>query len=200
MPRKLLLTLTLIASAVAVSCGTPRTNYYRLHYPIAENAAGAATDGTLEVERFRAAQLLRQDRIVYSTAEQQLNYYQYHRWGDDPTNMVTNLIVRELASRRLFKDVRMGRSEREADYTLRGRLMALEEMDRGPGVSARVVLEYELVKAKTGAIIWSGRAERERPVPSKDVPRVVEELNQAAREAIGQLADGIAQAISGQGR
>lgn len=201
MPRKLLpLALTLAMVTFAASCGTPRTNYYRLHYPIPESGPSSAAAGALAVERFRAGQLLRQDRIVYSTAEQQLNYYQYHRWADDPATMISQLVVRELASRHSFKDVLYGHPASEPDYTLRGRLIALEELDRSPTVSVRVVLEGELVKTKTGAVIWSGRAERERPVPRKEVPSVVEEMNQAVREAIGQLADAVTQAVSREGR
>lgn len=186
--------------ALVVACGAPRTNYYRLHYPIADSAPATATQGTLAVERFRASQLLRQDRIVYSTSGGQLNYYQYHRWADDPATMITNLVVKGIASRGLFRDVYFGRYETQPDYTLRGRLLSLEELDRGGGVSARVVLEAELVKTKTGAVIWSGHAEHERPVAKKEVSNVVEEMSEAAREAISELADGMAQAISRERR
>ena len=188
------LNLVLVTLGLAVSCGAPKTSFYRLHYPIADRASSPASEATLGVERFRAANLLRQDRIVYSTADNQLNYYQYHRWAEDPATMVTNLVIRELAGRHLFRDVAHFRPEHERDYYLRGRVLVLEEQDRGPSVSVRVALEVELVKAKTGAVIWSGRAERERPVPRKDVTSVVEEMGRATEEAIGQLADGIAQA------
>lgn len=195
MPRKLLLVnLVLVTLGLAASCGAPKTSFYRLHYPVAERASSPASEATLGVERFRAANLLRQDRIVYSTADNQVNYYQYHRWAEDPATMVTNLVVRQLAGRHLFGDVAHYRPERETEYYLRGRVLALEEQDRGPSVSVRVLLEAELVKAKTGAVIWSGRAERERPVPRKDVSSVVEEMSRATEEVIGQLADGMAQA------
>lgn len=195
MPRKLLLVnLVLVTLGLAASCGAPKTSFYRLNYPVAERASSPASEATLGVERFRAANLLRQDRIVYSTADNQVNYYPYHRWAEDPATMVTNLVVRQLAGRHLFGDVAHYRPERETEYYLRGRVLALEEQDRGASVSVRVLLEAELVKAKTGAVIWSGRAERERPVPRKDVSSVVEEMSRATEEVIGQLADGMAQA------
>ena len=201
MPRKFFVLAMITAGcALVVACGAPPTNYYRLHYPIADSLPSATADGTLAVERFRASQLLRQDRIVYSTSGEQLNYYQYHRWADDPATMVTNLVVRQISSRGIFRDVYYGRYERQPDYTLRGRLLSLEELDRGGSASARVVLEAELVKTKTGAVIWSGRAERERPVAKKDVPSVVGEMSEAAREAISELGEGMAQAISRERR
>lgn len=197
MPRKLLLLILALATlGLAVSCGMPKTSFYRLQFPVAERGSSPANDATLGVQRFRASNLLRQDRIVYSTADNQVNYYQYHRWAEDPAAMVTSLFVREVAGRHLFRDVAQFRPDKGTDYYLRGRVLALEEQDRGPSVSVRVAVEAELLKSKTDAVVWTGRAERERPVPRKDVSSVVEEMNRATQEVIGQLADGIAQAVS----
>jgi len=184
--RSLLFVLVVILGAAA--CGkTPATNFYTIPLPAAKPASSSAAL-QLGVDRPRAAHLLRQDRIVYFTSNNELNYYQYHRWAEPPVFLVQSALIRHLQGAGLFDNVVPYRAQKGLDYVLRGRLLAMEEVDGPGGVTARFGLEIELVRQKDNQVVWTGRAGREKSVASKSVDAVVEAMGAAANESLDELA------------
>jgi len=193
--RSLLFVLVVILGAAA--CGkTPATNFYTIPLPAAEPASspvhgepvqGESAAPQVGVDRPRAAHLLRQDRIVYFTSNNELNYYQYHRWAEPPVFLVQSALIRHLQGAGLFDNVVPYRAQKGLDYVLRGRLLAMEEVDGPGGVTARFGLELELVRQKDNQVVWSGRARREKPVALKTVEAVVAAMGAAANESLDEL-------------
>jgi len=170
-------------------CGkAPPTYYYRVSYrpPAIKNAS--PTGARVGVELPRAEHLLRQDRIVYFTSGNELNFYQQHRWAESPVYMVQALLVRRLQESGLFAEVAPFRAQRNLDYVLRGRLLALEEVDRGSGdIQARFGLSLELIRQEDGQVVWRGQAQRQRPVAVKTVEAVVKALDAAVAGVLEEL-------------
>lgn len=170
------------------SCGSvPRTNYYTLRVPPPPAAHDPKTTAIVGVERFRAADVLRDDRIVYYASPTELNFYQYHRWSADPATMLTEVTARRLEQSGAFTAVRLLPTREPMDYLLRGRLTNFEEVDGAAAVKARVGLEMMLIRVRDHKILWSDSRQEESAAEGKGVPAVVRAVNTAS----DRLLDGV---------
>ena len=181
-----------LAALVSASCGgLPRTHYYTLRMLPLPPAHDPKTTFVLGVERFRASEALRGDRIVYYESPTQLNFYEYHRWSAVPATMLSEQAARQLESMGLFAQIRLLPSREPVDYILQGHLLNFEEVDYEGG-KGRAALQLKLVRARDHKVVWSVMRQAERPIQGKGVPGVVSALNDSAdqllREALAALA------------
>lgn len=175
----------LLMALMGASCGgLPKTYYYTLRVPPPPPANDPKTNLVLGVERFRAPEVLRDDRIVFYESPTQLNFYQYHRWSSDPATMLTELVARRLDQMGVFAEVRRLPAREPVDYVLRGRLFNFEEVDYEAGVKARAALELTLVRARDGKVVWSVTRQAEGAVQEKGVPGVVKALDAASEQLL----------------
>jgi ABC-type uncharacterized transport system auxiliary subunit len=185
----------------AASCGSvPRTNYYTLRVPPPPAAHDPKTPAIVGVERFRAADVLRDDRIVYYASPTELNFYQYHRWSEDPATMLTEVTARRLEQSGAFTAVRLLPTREPVDYLLRGRLMDFEEVDSAAGVKARVGLEMMLIRVRDHKILWSDTRQEESAAEGKGVPAVVQAVNSASERLLGGALPGLVQKVEEDSR
>lgn len=193
--RKRSLALVCLVFSIALwaaSCGAvPRTNYYALRVPPPPAAHDPKTAGVVGVEHFRAADVLRDDRIVYYASPMELNFYQYHRWSAEPATMLTELVARRLEQSGAFMAVRVLPSREPMDYLVRGRVLNFEEVDSGTNVKGRAGLEMMLVRVRDHKILWSESRQEESAAEGKGVPAVVLALNAASE----RLLDGLVPAL-----
>ena len=186
--RQLCILAALAVLLTAAACGkAPATNFYTIDLPAPSEVGAAPAAVQVGVDRPRASHLLRQDRIVYFTTGKELNFYQYHRWAEPPVFLVQSAVIRQLRSAGLFDNVVPYRAQKGLDYVVRGRLLAMEEVDTPGGVTARFGLELELVRQKDAQVVWSGRATRERPVATNSVEGVVEAMGGCVQESLDEL-------------
>lgn len=172
----------------SLACGSaPRTNFYTLRLPPPPAAGSSPASGQLGVALPQADHLLRQDRIVYFIDPNGLNFYNYHRWAEAPAFMVQSALIRRLQGAGLFGDVVPYRAQKGLDYVLRGRLLAMEEVDTATEVTARFGLELDLVRQESAQVVWSGSHRCERPVSAKTVEAVVETLSGCVDESLSEL-------------
>jgi ABC-type uncharacterized transport system auxiliary subunit len=143
-----------------------------------------------------ANHLLRQDRIVYFTNQNELNYYHYHRWAEPPAFMVQSLLIRHLRSAGLFDDIVSYRAQKGLEYVLRGQLLAMEEVDTATEVKARFGLELELVRQEDAHVVWNSRHACERPVGTKMVEAVVAAMSECTEETLNTLTRSLADTLS----
>lgn len=181
----------------AAGCGSaPRTSHYTIEYAPPAGAASASTGSQLGVALPRASHLLRQDRIVYFTGPNEMNFYEYHRWAEPPNFMLQSLLIRQLRAAGLFDNIVPYRAQKGLDYVLQGRLLAMEEVDSPNGITARFGLELELVRQEDAHVVWTGRHNCERPVGAKTVPAVVEAMNGCVQESLGELTRSLGGAVA----
>ena len=194
----------LIALLALGGCaGIKYPDYYTLNIPspVSASRGAAPISGTVMVQEFRAPAYLRQEPIVYRPEPEQISFYNYHHWAEDPRKTVTAALVREL--RQTFKSAEMYDGRGGADFLLTGSLDRLEELDNGRSVSVDVGISATLRDVKTGDVIWSGVSSKTCGVEERSVPGVVaamsRELSDAAHELVASLRNELSRsALSGR--
>jgi ABC-type uncharacterized transport system auxiliary subunit len=195
-------TLALVASmtfgaaaliAVASGCGAARpVKYYQLTVPgdMTTPSDGNALPITLVVGPLTGSHLYRDDRIVYSSGES-MGTYDAHRWSSPPTEMLQEVLFRELRASGKYKTVNTLRSNARGDFMINGRLYDFKEVS-GSAFVARVAVEYELRETKTGATVWSHYYSHDEPVSGKDVNAVAAAIDRNVQGIVTQVQAGVA--------
>lgn len=181
--------VALAVVVACVSCGgsAPPTNYYVLDLPSPEPAQ-ESLDHTAVVMPLRAGSVIRQGRIVYRESPEQVGYYEYHRWAEDPEDSVGRFLAQELMARGTFAAVVPFDGKTRSDFLLRGELRRLEEIDYDGPVHVRTELALELVEVRSGRLVWSGVSSHTEPVASSEVRSVVSGMSAAVGAGLSQLA------------
>lgn len=189
-----------LLGAAAGGCGRtlPPTRHYRLSLPTEAMAAEPGlrcADGrlpTIAVEELEVEAAYDDPRIVYRESEYRLERYDYHLWSAAPGPLVSDALRSGYAATGRFSDVAAG-WQGDVDAIVRGRLLALEEVDRSRTEwLAHVALRLELVDARTEARLWSERYEATLPLPERSPTG----LAAAASALLGRFAEASAAAIS----
>jgi cholesterol transport system auxiliary component len=175
------------------SCGggkIPSTHYYALDLPPApQSAPDSALKHTLAVLPVRASEMLTQDRIVYRPTREEVGYYEYHRWAEDPRTSIQNALISRMRQTGAFAAVALFDGRTKTDYLLRTRIERLEEVDFEQGVKVYATISAELVEAETARVIWSGTGTGDGTVSQSDVRQVVTQLSAAASQALNEIAE-----------
>jgi uncharacterized lipoprotein YmbA len=171
-------------------------DYYALKLPGPVSASRDSTriPATVAVREFRAPQYLRQGSIVYRPESEQIAFYDYHRWAEDPRQSVTNTIVREL--KQVFESVELYDGRTGAEFLLTGSLDHLEEVDSGRSVSVEVEVSAKLQSVKTGNVMWSDSSFKTSEVNQHSLPAVVAEMSHDLSEAATQLVSSMRSQVS----
>jgi ABC-type uncharacterized transport system auxiliary subunit len=186
--------ICMVAVVMATAgCGAARpVKYYQLTVPgdMSSASDASAFPITLLVGPLTGSRLYRDDRIVYSSGEQ-MGMYETHRWASAPTEMLQEVLFRELRASGKFKTVNTLRSNARGDYILNGRLYDFKEVT-GNAFVARVAVEYELRNTKTGATVWSHYYSHDEPVSGKEVGAVAAAIDRNVQGIVSQVQAGVA--------
>jgi ABC-type uncharacterized transport system auxiliary subunit len=179
---------------LAAGCGAARpVKYYQLTVPgdMTTPSDSGALPITLMVGPLLGSHLYRDDRIVYSSGDT-MGMYDTQRWASPPTEMLQEVLFRELRASGKYKTVNTLRSNARGDYILNGRLYDFKEVEKN-GLVARVAVEYELRETKTGATVWSHYYSHDEPVSGKDVGAVAAAIDRNAQGIVSQVQAGVAE-------
>ncbi len=176
-------------AAACVSCGgnTPPTNYYVLDIPAPAPAADRL-DRTAVLMPLRVGTVIGQGRIVYRESPEQVGFYEYHRWAEDPEDSVARSLLNELLARGTFASIAPFDGRTKADFILRGELRRLEEVDYDGPVRAVAEIALELVDAGTGHVVWTGASAVTEDVPASEVRAVVSRMAAAVGKSVKELS------------
>jgi ABC-type uncharacterized transport system auxiliary subunit len=163
--------------------------------PHVAQTQGAAIARSITIQRFRADQVLMDDRILYREGPDEVNFYEYHRWASPPADLATNYFIHRLKDSGTYARVSGYSEGASSDLTLRGQLHRFEEVDRGKEVFASVALELELSEARTRASVWRGEAECTRPLATRDMAGVVRGVHECLNETATKLLSSMQQQI-----
>ena len=177
----------------AAGCGgsIPKMHYYVLDMPAVAPQPGDPAPYTVAVTPFRVPGQLEQDRILFRPSPQEVDFYEYHRWAERPSSMVTSALLARLRAQRVFRGVSLFDGRTKSDYLIRGRMERLEEVDSSGGVSVRVEVAAELVEGKTNRTVWSGAGSHTGAVNEGDVKAVVAEMGSGVDACLAQLTAGL---------
>jgi ABC-type uncharacterized transport system auxiliary subunit len=186
-------------AGILCSCGAARpSKYYQLTIPGETSQARAVQPYgvTLLVAPLTASHLYREDRIVYSSGSE-MGIYEYQRWAEPPTEMITEMLIRGLRESGRYRAVYSQSSTGHGDYLLRGHLYDFKEVSGG-SLLARVSVELELHELKTGATVWTHLYTYDEPVAHKDVSAVIAALDRNAQRGIGEFTASLGEYFEGQ--
>ncbi len=170
---------------------------------LSTNRSGDSTAGanpapypvTLLLGPIATSNLYRDDHIVYTSSGQAMGTYEYQRWAEPPSEMIKEVLLRELQLSNRYLHVYSSRSDVRGDYLLRGHLYDFQEID-GKVLAARVAFYFELHDNKTGSTVWSRYYSHDEPVDGKDVSAVVAALNRNVLSGLSELREGLDQYFS----
>jgi ABC-type uncharacterized transport system auxiliary subunit len=190
--RIVLLTLILYLG-ILNGCGAARpSKFYQLTVP-SENASGADPAPyavTLVLGPITTSHLYRDDRIVYTSSGEVMGTYEYRRWAEPPTEMINDVVLRELQRSGRYERIYSLGSDVHGDYVLRGRLYDFREVD-GNGLSARVAFDFELRDSRTGTTVWNHSYSHDEPVNEKDVSAVVAAMDRNVQNGLSEVLEGL---------
>jgi ABC-type uncharacterized transport system auxiliary subunit len=187
----------MVTAGSLAGCGATRpTQYYQLTVPAdVHHGEPNATGVSLALGPLVSSHLYREDRIVYSSGQQQMGTYEFQRWTEPPAEMIEEVLLRELRGSSRYREVFAQRSASHADYVLRGRLYDFKEVSGSP-LQARVTFEYELKDMKSGATVWSHYYNHDEPVSGKDVPSMVAALDRNVQRGVSEVKASLEQYFS----
>jgi ABC-type uncharacterized transport system auxiliary subunit len=188
----------LLCITLGAGCGAARpSKYYQLTVPADTPPANASSPYhvTLMLAPITSSHLYREDHIVYSDTAQSMGVYQYQRWAQPPTEMIRDVLLRDLRASDRFQGVYRWGSNVRGDYILRGHLYDFREVS-ATNLVGRVTLELELREARTGATVWTHFYSHDQPVAGKDVAAVVAALDHNVQQGIAEFRASLDQYFS----
>ena len=173
-------------------------HYYSLETApeVSDAGGGNPLAGTVAVNLFTAPPYLRQGRIVYRQAPEEIGFYDYQRWAVDPAETINTAMIDSLRSRQLFSMVKRSDGRNEQDYLMSGRLERLEEVDYGGPVRVKAEISAELVNLRSGSTEWTGDASAIFNVEKSNVDSVVAQMNHAVQDCVDQLTLSLSQRLA----
>ena len=195
--KKVLLIATLCALVSACVSSRP-IKYYRIDVPAPPAAAPEIVFGvTLQVENIDSPPLMRDGRILYQVGAHEMGAYEYHRWVETPDRIVQDSLVRLLRSSGRYQSVETQRNSARADYIIQGKIYEFSEVDK-PEIHTRVSMEIELREGKSDRTVWSRLYTNEELVSGKEIPDVVNSLDQNLRRGLLEIMTGLNQYFAGR--
>lgn len=200
MNRKFPMLLAALAVSLASGCGATRpSKYYQLTVPgdLAPVADPRPLPVTLLLGPLRASHLYREDHIVYSSNGESMGTYEFQRWAQPPTEMIQEILLRQLRTSGRYREVDLLRSNARGDFLLLGRLFDFKEIS-GNALVARLTVEWELRDMKTASTVWTHYYTHDEPVNGKDMSAVVAALNHNVQLCVDEAKSGLVQFFSAQ--
>ena len=180
--------MTALASLTGCSGKIRYPSYYVLNVPAPPTANDSKPLlGSVAVRQFTAPSFLKEGSIVYRPSAEQLEFYNYHRWAEDPRRVATQAMAREIQVRGLFNSVDVFDGRSSPDYLITGTLDHLEEVDQGSKVSIEVSLSARLINLRTGEELWRDTSTKTATLDERSVPGIVSELSRELGSAIASL-------------
>ena len=193
MKRKIIFTALILCLGILNGCGAARPSKFYQLTAVSDRPSGAEPSPyavTLLLGPITSSHLYRDDHIVYTSNGQAMGTYEYHRWAEPPSEMIDDVLLREIRVSGRYQHVYSLRSDVRGDYLLRGHLYDFREIS-GNGLATRVAFEFELLDSKTGSTVWTRYYSHDEPVDGKDVPAVVAALNRNVSSGLSELREGL---------
>ena len=187
-----------LAAGLLTGCGAARpSKYYQLTVPgdAAPVADRSPYPVTLLLGPLRASHLYREDHIVFSSSGENMGTYEYQQWAEPPTEMLVEVLMRELRASGRYRAVDVLRSNSHGDYVLYGRLYDFKEISGAP-LMARLTVDLELRETKSGSTVWTHYYSHDEPVTGKDISAVVAALDRNAQSGMAEVKSSLEQYFS----
>jgi ABC-type uncharacterized transport system auxiliary subunit len=189
----------LLSGLAGCTGGVRYPNHYVLNLP--QPAASARNTskpilGSVAVREFSAPRFLKEGSIVYRPSPEELNYYPYALWAEDPRRIATEALIRKLQERDVFESIDLYDGRQSPDCLITGSLDHLEELDENSNVSVQVGLSARIINLRSGEVLWRGTSIQTAKVGDRSVPGVVLEMSRGLGSAVNSLVDSMQERLS----
>lgn len=196
--------IAVIFGLIVLACGCSlkareAVRYHALDYSPPAKESGAPIHATLMVYRF----LLDSSVDIYSLEVSQSKGGEesmlFHRWKDNPGDMITELVLRDIQSAGLFEKVVDQASNARYRYALEGTIRRLQGFTRDGKIIAAIEAEATLTdfdappRGQKAIVKQSYKIEKTSKDSTADA--VVQALNSAAQEFSAKLREDIRAAM-----
>ncbi|MEC9399590.1 MAG: ABC-type transport auxiliary lipoprotein family protein, partial [Myxococcota bacterium] len=184
--------LVLLSSACRSSA--PTIHYYQMLGQPIEISGAQRSDVVLGIDYLSANAAYEDTRIIYRKSPYRLDYYNFHRWSAPPSVMVTDAMRDAFHESGYFKGVRSGFAN-GVDLLLKGRLIALEEVDVSEDEwRARIVLDLQVVDTRSGDVIWSRVVKKEQAIEERTPEGVAIAASKGLKAIVAEIVPEIIKA------
>jgi ABC-type uncharacterized transport system auxiliary subunit len=186
-----------LAACAALSSPPARVRTFRLEYPAPAAVDPSPTAVTLRVTRFTAMVPYDRQGFVYRDGPYDIGVDDYNRWLANPSEMVTDLLARDLAASKAYQAVLVAPSALPVDFELNGQIETLEERG-GNGCTAVLRLRVLLVRVPPkGArrVVLQDVFEAEEPCKSGDPTAFAQAMSRALQRVSDQIQTAVRAAV-----
>jgi len=192
------LAVIFIGALVLAGCGSvryPATYVLNFPPPVPRPALSTGALGPVAIREFRCPEYLCEGRIVYRPTQEEVGFYEYHRWATNPRQAITQYLEDGLRAQSLFQSVAFHEGCPDAAYVLSGNIQRLEEVDQDREVRVICTISAQLLDTRTRSVVWSHTASETVPVEKRDVRGVVSSLSAATRTAVDRLLQSLTEEL-----
>lgn len=190
--------MTLSIGLTACSGRVRYPSYYVLSVPPAPTLLdrSAPTLGAVAVREFDSPAFLKRGPLVYRASADELDFYDYHRWAEDPRRTVTTAMVHKLLGLGMFQSVSVSDGRGSPEFLMTGSIDHLEEVDEGSNVSVEVGLSARLVNLRTGNVVWQDTSSKNARVDQRTVDGVVAAMSREVGDVTSGLISSLQTRVS----
>ncbi len=189
----------ILISALALGllgCGSAKPiRYYTIQLPQAPTLAKHTFPVSLVVASVRGPEMFQDTPIAYRVGSNEIGTYQYSRWAEPPVEMLKGKLIRVLNASGDYQSVAAVGNASEAQFVVRSRLYAFEEVDGG-NIAGLVTMEFDLYDRKSGKVVWSHFYSQSEPAQGKQISAVVTALDANLDRGLKEVAAGLNQYFS----
>ena len=198
----LLALLTGLASGCASSQPPVMTRYWTLEYPAPSFEGLQSLPAELRMNRFGAAHGYTGRDMVYSPSHLERGTYPYHYWLASPSDLLGDLLARDIRASRLFQAVRQSDELGPSRFALEGGVQEFLELNRESGWKARLVLHVMVLdqsaKDESKRVVLQRSYRMEEPIAQKGAYGLAQAMSRAAARTSRRLIIDLHQALSGR--
>ncbi len=151
---------------------------WMLEYPPPARTSSPPLEARLKLARFSSARACLGTEMVYRQEDFERGVYPYNRWRVFPSDMVGDLLLRDLRRSGLFKEVLSHRQRESVRFRLEGSVERFLEVDGPQGPRAELALSITLLD--TGQKDSTKRVLFQRDYQAKAAMKEKKALEQAA--------------------
>ena len=192
--RIVLVILAVLNVAAASSCLSFKepvgVHYYLIKPEPLEAKARQQFPLSLGIRPF-SAPIRYQDEIFYRISDVEVGYYDYHRWVEPPSEMVTGTMVEALRASGLFSRVENVENAGPLDLVMEGDLIGFDEVESDGGRSAYCEVSLRIHRAGKGTPLWSDQFAAAIEVRQAGVSAFARAMSQAVADVTRQAVESL---------
>ena len=177
---------------------------YTLEYPCPRFESLSRIDQVIRVERFTAAQAFHSNDMIYRQKQYMRGAYNYNRWNISPSDILTELLLRDIKNAHVFGAVLSRQETGDARFLLEGQIEEFMEIDEEERTWASLIVDvtlsdlFEKIPAKR--IILQKTYKFMEPFKERQPPELAKAMSKAVEKfSIELISDihGIAKGMKG---